>query len=76
MPQILSEYENYIKQLLLSNFYFEELLGLMGKMQIDPRHKTKEEVFVELDRRVEESDGTVIISELDRILEHGEVAVS
>lgn len=64
----LKEYENYSKRLLLENFYFEELLLLMQKMNIDFKGNTKAEVFYELEQKVKESDGSLIISELNKVL--------
>lgn len=65
----IKEYENYVKQLLLENFYFDELLHLMNKLGIDFTGKTKDEVFEELNEKVQTNDTDIVISELDKLLE-------
>lgn len=69
MDKEISRYENYVKQLLLKNFYFDELLHLMDKLDIDFTEKTKEEVFAELNEKVQGNGVDIIISELNKLLE-------
>lgn len=65
----LSKYESYVKQLLIKNFYFDELLYLMQKLGIEFKDNTKDEVFSKLDKEIQEGDVEVILSELDKVLE-------
>jgi len=69
MDKEISRYENYVKQLLLENFYFDELLHLMDKLDIDFTGKTKDEIFEELNEKVQDNDVGIIISELNKLLE-------
>lgn len=69
MDREIEKYENYVKQLLLENFYFDELLILMDKLDIDFTRKTKDEVFEEFNEKVQENDASIIISELNKLLE-------
>jgi len=69
MDKEISRYENYVKQLLLENFYFDELLHLMDKLDIDFTGKTKDEIFEELNEKVQDNDVDIIISELNKLLE-------
>jgi len=68
MTEELSKYEAYAKQLLLKNFYFDELLSLMQELKIELKGRTKDEVFVELEKKVREGDVDILISKLDRVL--------
>jgi len=69
MDKEIKEYENYVKQLLLENFYFEELLILMDKLDIHFTQKTKDEVSKEFNEKVQEKDADdIIISELNKLL--------
>jgi len=68
MTEELSKFEAHVMQLLLKNFYFDELLSLMQKLKIEFKGRTKDEVFSELQNKVREGDVDIIISELDRIL--------
>ena len=69
MDKEIRKYENHVKQLLLENFYFDELLILMDKLDIDFTRKTKDEVFGELNEKVQENHADIIMSELNRLLE-------
>lgn len=69
MDKEIKKYENHVKQLLLENFYFDELLILMDKLDIDFTRKTKGEVFKEFNEKVQENDADIIISELNKLLE-------
>jgi len=69
MDKEISRYENYVKQLLLENFYFDELLHLMDKLDIDFTGRTKDEIFEELNEKVQDNDVDIIISELNKLLE-------
>ena len=53
----------------MENFYFDELLHLMNKLGIDFTGKTKDEVFEELNEKVQTNDTDIVISELDKLLE-------
>ena len=70
MTEELSKYEAYAKQLLLKNFCFDELLSwgagqsLMQELKIEFKGRTKDEVFVELEKKVREGDVDILISEL------------
>lgn len=68
MDKEIKEYENHVKQLLLENFYFDELLILMSKLGINFRQKAKCEVFEEFNEKIQQADSAVIISELDKLL--------
>jgi len=68
MTEELGKYEAYAKQLLLKNSYFDELLSLMQELKIEFKGRTKDEVFVELEKKVREGDVDILISELDRVL--------
>jgi len=69
MDKEIKKYEDHVKQLLLENFYFDELLILMGKLDIHFTQKTKDEVFKEFNEKIQEKDADIIISELNKLLE-------
>jgi hypothetical protein len=68
MTEELSKFETHAMQLLLKNFYFDELLSLMQKLKIEFKGRTKDEVFSELENKIQEGNVDIIISELDRVL--------
>ncbi len=61
-------YERYLKRILLNNFYFDEILGMMRELNLDSKNKGFQELATEFCKKIELAPVDYLLEKLNDLI--------